>query len=91
MLSSPPARLLDALRERAVAGVVVVRHLGEEPVHLSGAAGATRRCPGGRGVDSEARQLALARAKSIPVFMSCDRAHFESYSPFEESFVIADG
>lgn len=37
-----------------------------------------------------ARQLPLARAKSMPAFMSCDRAHFESYGPFEESRVIAE-
>jgi glycosyltransferase involved in cell wall biosynthesis len=28
-----------------------------------------------------ARQLPLARAKSMPAFMSCDRAHFERYGP----------
>ncbi len=37
-----------------------------------------------------ARRLPLARAKSMPAFMSCDRAHFESYGPFEESWVIAE-
>jgi glycosyltransferase involved in cell wall biosynthesis len=37
-----------------------------------------------------ARHLPLARAKSMPAFMSCDRAHFESYGPFEESWVIAE-
>jgi glycosyltransferase involved in cell wall biosynthesis len=37
-----------------------------------------------------ARCLPLARAKSMPAFMSCDRAHFESYGPFEESCVIAE-
>jgi hypothetical protein len=37
-----------------------------------------------------ARRLPLARAKSMPAFMSCDRAHFESYGPFEESRVIAE-
>ncbi|HEX6050011.1 MAG TPA: glycosyltransferase family A protein [Gemmatimonadaceae bacterium] len=37
-----------------------------------------------------ARHLPLARAKSMPAFMSCDRAHFESYGPFEESRVIAE-
>ena len=37
-----------------------------------------------------ARHLPLARAKSLPAFMSCDRAHFESYGPFEESCVIAE-
>ena len=37
-----------------------------------------------------ARQLPLARAKSMPAFMSCDRAHFERYGPFDESRVIAE-
>jgi glycosyltransferase involved in cell wall biosynthesis len=37
-----------------------------------------------------ARHLPLARAKSMPAFMSCDRAHFESYGPFEESCLIAE-
>ena len=37
-----------------------------------------------------ARRLPLARAKSMPAFMSCDRAHFESYGPFEESYVTAE-
>jgi glycosyltransferase involved in cell wall biosynthesis len=37
-----------------------------------------------------ARHLPLARAKSMPAFMSCDRAHFESYGPFNESWVIAE-
>lgn len=37
-----------------------------------------------------ARRLPLARAKSMPAFMSCDRAHFEAYGPFEESFVTAE-
>jgi glycosyltransferase involved in cell wall biosynthesis len=37
-----------------------------------------------------ARHLPLARAKSMPAFMSCDRAHFESYGPFEESCAIAE-
>ena len=37
-----------------------------------------------------ARRLPLARAKSMPAFMSCDRAHFESYGPFEESWSIAE-
>ena len=37
-----------------------------------------------------ARHLPLARAKSMPAFMSCDRAHFESYGPFEESWAIAE-
>ena len=37
-----------------------------------------------------ARRLPLARAKSMPAFMSCDRSHFESYGPFEESWAIAE-
>ena len=37
-----------------------------------------------------ARHLPLARAKSMPAFMSCDRAHFESYGPFRESWLIAE-
>jgi glycosyltransferase involved in cell wall biosynthesis len=37
-----------------------------------------------------ARHLPLARAKSMPAFMSCDRAHFESYGPFDEAWVIAE-
>ena len=37
-----------------------------------------------------ARHLPLAKAKSMPAFMSCDRAHFESYGPFEESWAIAE-
>jgi glycosyltransferase involved in cell wall biosynthesis len=37
-----------------------------------------------------ARRLPLARAKSMPAFMSCDRAHFERYGPFDESWVIAE-
>jgi glycosyltransferase involved in cell wall biosynthesis len=37
-----------------------------------------------------ARHLPLARAKSMPAFMSCDRAHFESYGPFKESCAIAE-
>jgi glycosyltransferase involved in cell wall biosynthesis len=37
-----------------------------------------------------ARHLPLARAKSMPAFMSCDRTHFESYGPFDESRVIAE-
>src|SRR5687768_1535120 len=37
-----------------------------------------------------ARHLPLARAKSMPAFMSCDRSHFESYGPFEESWSIAE-
>lgn len=37
-----------------------------------------------------ARHLPLARAKSMPAFMSCDRAHFERYGPFDETFVTAE-
>ena len=37
-----------------------------------------------------ARLLPLARAKSMPAFMSCDRAHFERYGPFNESYAIAE-
>jgi hypothetical protein len=37
-----------------------------------------------------ARRLPLARAKSMPAFMSCDRTHFERYGPFEESWLIAE-
>ena len=36
------------------------------------------------------RRLPLARAKSMPAFMSCDRAHFERYGPFKESWAIAE-
>ena len=37
-----------------------------------------------------ARHLPLARAKSMPAFMSCDRAHFERYGPFREAWLIAE-
>ena len=37
-----------------------------------------------------ARRLPLATAKSMPAFMSCDRAHFDRYGPFDESWVIAE-
>ncbi len=37
-----------------------------------------------------ARHLPLARAKSMPAFMSCDRAHFDRYGPFKESWLIAE-
>ena len=37
-----------------------------------------------------ARHLPLARAKSMPAFMSCDRNHFETYGPFDERFVTAE-
>ena len=37
-----------------------------------------------------ARCLPLAKAKSMPAFMSCDRQHFERYGPFEEAWAIAE-
>jgi glycosyltransferase involved in cell wall biosynthesis len=37
-----------------------------------------------------ARRLPMARAKSMPAFMSCDRRHFECYGPFEASWRIAE-
>ena len=37
-----------------------------------------------------ARRLPLARAKAMPAFMSCDRAHFENHGPFYESWAIAE-
>lgn len=37
-----------------------------------------------------ARHLPLARAKSMPAFMSCSRAHFERHGPFDESRTIAE-
>jgi glycosyltransferase involved in cell wall biosynthesis len=37
-----------------------------------------------------ARHVPLARAKSMPAFMSCDRAHFDRYGPFDESSVTAE-
>jgi glycosyltransferase involved in cell wall biosynthesis len=37
-----------------------------------------------------ARHLPLARAKSMPAFMSCQRTHFERYGPFDESCTIAE-
>jgi glycosyltransferase involved in cell wall biosynthesis len=37
-----------------------------------------------------ARRLPLARAKSMPAFMSCDREHFERYGPFTASRAIAE-
>ena len=37
-----------------------------------------------------ARRLPLARAKSMPAFMSCDRTHFESYGPFDEACAITE-
>jgi glycosyltransferase involved in cell wall biosynthesis len=37
-----------------------------------------------------ARHLPLARAKSMPAFMSCDRLHFDTYGPFDPSWKIAE-
>jgi hypothetical protein len=37
-----------------------------------------------------ARHLPLARAKSMPAFMSTDRTHFDTYGPFEASWAIAE-
>jgi glycosyltransferase involved in cell wall biosynthesis len=37
-----------------------------------------------------ARHFPLARAKSMPAFMSCDLAHFKTYGPFEENWAIAE-
>lgn len=37
-----------------------------------------------------ARHVPLARAKSMPAFMSCDRDHFERYGPFNEFCAIAE-
>ena len=37
-----------------------------------------------------ARSLPLARAKSMPAFMSCDRAHFQRYGPFRDGWAIAE-
>jgi hypothetical protein len=37
-----------------------------------------------------ARRLPLARAKSMPAFMSCDREHYVRYGPFDERWVIAE-
>jgi glycosyltransferase involved in cell wall biosynthesis len=37
-----------------------------------------------------ARRLPLAKAKSLPAFMSCDRDHFERYGPFKEAWLIAE-
>jgi glycosyltransferase involved in cell wall biosynthesis len=36
------------------------------------------------------RHLPLARAKSMPAFMSCDRSHFETYGPFQSAWAIAE-
>jgi glycosyltransferase involved in cell wall biosynthesis len=37
-----------------------------------------------------ARHLPLAKAKSMPAFMSCSRTHFERYGPFNASWLIAE-
>ena len=37
-----------------------------------------------------ARRLPLARAKSMPAFMSCDRTHFQTYGPFNAEWAIAE-
>ena len=37
-----------------------------------------------------ARHLPLARAKSMPAFMSCTRTHFDTYGPFDEAWAIAE-
>ncbi len=37
-----------------------------------------------------ARRLPIARAKSMPAFMSCDREHFDRYGPFHETWAIAE-
>ncbi|HEX6693473.1 MAG TPA: glycosyltransferase family 2 protein [Longimicrobiales bacterium] len=37
-----------------------------------------------------ARHAPIDRAKSMPAFMSCDRAHFETYGPFEEAHAITE-
>jgi len=37
-----------------------------------------------------ARHVPLARAKSMPAFMSCDREHFETYGPFDESCMTGE-
>ena len=37
-----------------------------------------------------AREVPLARAKSMPAFMSCHRSHFERYGPFDEAWAIAE-
>jgi glycosyltransferase involved in cell wall biosynthesis len=37
-----------------------------------------------------ARHLPLAKAKSMPAFMSCNRAHFAAYGPFEEAWSTAE-
>lgn len=37
-----------------------------------------------------ARLLPIARAKSMPALMSCDRTHFARYGPFNEACAIAE-
>ena len=37
-----------------------------------------------------ARLLPVARAKSMPAFMSCTREHYSKYGPFNESWLIAE-
>ena len=37
-----------------------------------------------------ARHVPMAKAKSMPAFMSCDRSHFERYGPFDEAWAIAE-
>ena len=37
-----------------------------------------------------ARHLPLARAKSMPAFMSCTRSHFDRHGPFDETRRIAE-
>jgi glycosyltransferase involved in cell wall biosynthesis len=37
-----------------------------------------------------ARRFPLAKAKSMPAMMSCDRSHFERYGPFREGWLIAE-
>jgi glycosyltransferase involved in cell wall biosynthesis len=37
-----------------------------------------------------ARLVPVARAKSMPACMSCDRAHFDRYGPFRASWAIAE-
>ena len=37
-----------------------------------------------------ARRLPIAPAKSMPAFMSCDRAHFDRYGPFDETRPITE-
>lgn len=37
-----------------------------------------------------ARLIPIAKAKSLPAFMSCDREHFAKYGPFDASCAIAE-